>query len=449
MSTAHLTVSGLTANIKRLIDSSGPLQNVWVRAEISNFKRHSRGHMYFSLKDDKSRIQSVMFAGSNKSLSFIPSDGMNVLVRGDVSVYEPYGNYQFYVKEMQPDGVGNLYLAFEQLKKKLHMAGYFDEAHKKKPPRIPERIAVITSPTGAAVRDILTTLERRYPIAKATLLPVLVQGPSAPESIAKAIKQADLANFDVIICGRGGGSIEELWAFNEEIVAKAIYQCETPLISAVGHETDVTISDYVSDLRAPTPTAAAELSVPNLTEMLAFISDRKARLIRSMNGQIEAQSERHKRLVESYAFRFPKQLIEQKEQDLDRLNEALMRAKERFVEGRTHTWSSLTQRLAALHPQDRILRESEKLTQLQVRLKKGMIDAKKEKEHQLSLQLSKLDLLSPLKLMDRGYSLVYKGNDLVKQVATVKSGDEIDVRVTDGTITGVVTHTSKLMAKEE
>lgn len=260
MTNKYLTVTALTKYMKRKLDMDPHLRDVWLKGEISNFKLHSRGHMYLTIKDDQARINAVMFAGNNRFLKFKPENGMKVLVRGEVSVFEATGQYQLYIQQMEPDGLGSLYLAFEQLKERLRTKGYFDEQYKKKIPTIPHHIGVITSPTGAAVRDIITTIKRRYPVAQVTVLPVLVQGVNAASSITKAIYKAnDMGEFDVIILGRGGGSIEELWSFNEESVAEAIFHSKIPIISAVGHETDVTISDYVADLRAPTPTGAVSL----------------------------------------------------------------------------------------------------------------------------------------------------------------------------------------------
>lgn len=256
----YLTVTAVTKYIKRKMDTDPHLKQILIKGEISNFKQHSRGHMYMTIKDSQTKIQAVMFAGNNRFLKFKPENGMNVLIKGEISVYEAYGQYQLYINQMEPDGIGSLYLAFEQLKEKLQKKGYFDPSIKKNIPLYPEHIGVITSPTGAAIRDIITTLRRRYPIVKITVIPVLVQGPNSPYSIKLAIEKAnEIGGFDTLIVGRGGGSIEELWSFNEEIVAEAIYRSKIPIISAVGHETDVTISDFVADLRAPTPLVLQKL----------------------------------------------------------------------------------------------------------------------------------------------------------------------------------------------
>ncbi|MGO4887099.1 exodeoxyribonuclease VII large subunit [Anaerobacillus sp. MEB173] len=429
-----LTISQLTRYIKKTFDQDEQLQNVWVRGEISNFKLHSRGHMYFTIKDNQSRIQSVMFAGNNRYLKFIPENGMNVLVRGDVSVYEPHGQYQFYAKEMQPDGIGNLYLAYEELKAKLESAGLFANELKKPLPTFATEIAVVTSPTGAAIRDIISTLKRRFPIARITLFPVLVQGDDAPASIARAIEQAnELHLFDVLIVGRGGGSIEELWAFNEEIVAMKIFESKIPVISAVGHETDYTIADFVADIRAATPTAAAELAVPSMTEIMERIEQRKTRLIRAMNEKLSMNKDRLHHMQKSYAFRYPGQLVKQKEQELDRLLDRLHRESERMIDRKKDRLEQLQKGLNRNHPIERMIEAKDKTTRLENGLKKAFETIIMNKKHSFHNQISKLEALSPLKVMDRGYSLVYTDDQaLVKSVKQVSTGDYIQVQVQDG-----------------
>ncbi|HET7579726.1 MAG TPA: exodeoxyribonuclease VII large subunit [Bacillales bacterium] len=432
----YISVTALTRYVKRLFEKDRKLRDVWVRGELSNFKHHSRGHMYFTLKDQNSRIQSVMFAGQNRSLKFRPESGMKVLVRGDVSVYEPYGQYQFYAKEMQPDGIGNLYLAFEELKKKLQLEGVFSDEHKKPLPAIPSEIAVVTSPTGAAVRDIFTTIKRRFPAARITLFPVLVQGTAAAASIAKAIDRANkMGAFDVMIIGRGGGSIEELWAFNEEIVARRIFASVIPVISAVGHETDYTIADFVSDMRAPTPTGAGELAVPHFEELGARIDDRKARIRRAMIERVAAQKERAKRLQNAYAFRYPAQLVRQNEQELDRLLERLIRETKRLIQAKKENWRQASKGLTRYHPEETIKSEEEKRAQLANRLRREMEKTYKEKTLSFKQTISKMDALSPLNVMKRGFSLAY-GEDqtLIKSVQQVHAGDLMKVRFQDGRV---------------
>lgn len=267
MNDKYINISQLTRYIKYKIDNDIHLQDVYLKGEISNFKAHTRGHFYFTLKDEEARISAVMFSSNASKVKFSPQDGMKVLVTGKISVYPANGSYQIYVNEMLEDGIGNLYIAFEQLKKKLAQEGLFDESHKKEIPKIPMHIGVITAPTGAAIRDITSTIKRRWPIAEVILFPALVQGEMAKDSVVNQIKLADTYKLDVLIIGRGGGSIEDLWCFNEEEVARAIYHASTPIISAVGHEVDFTIADFVSDMRAPTPTGAAEMAVPNKSDV--------------------------------------------------------------------------------------------------------------------------------------------------------------------------------------
>ncbi|MBU9712200.1 exodeoxyribonuclease VII large subunit [Evansella tamaricis] len=433
MNQDFMSVSDLNRRIKHLLNNDSYLQNLWLRAEISNFNHHSRGHMYFTLKDDRSRISAVMFAGNNKYLKFRPENGMSVFIRGDISVYEPNGQYQIYVKEMQPDGIGNLYLAYEELKRKLEMAGYFSETSKKEIPLIPNSIGVITSPTGAAVRDIITTIERRFPIARVTLLPVLVQGPEAAPSISRAIKQANEAGFDVLIVGRGGGSLEELWAFNEQIVAEAIFHSVIPVISAVGHETDITISDFVADLRAPTPTAAAELAVPDIGELRRGVQERKHRIMRAMQASCQVHKDKLNYLQKSYAFRYPKQLVEQKEQDLDRLVESLRKETVRAIERKQDQHREVITRLSRVHPHVKLESEKTRYKNMSDSLMKTMTQLKGNKQTEFSHLLSKLKVLSPLNMMDRGYSLVYNpNNQLVKKVSDVQDKEAVTIRMQDG-----------------
>jgi len=430
----YVTVTALTKYIKRKFEVDPHLQDLWIKGEISNFTYHSRGHMYFTLKDENARIQAVMFAGYNRYLAFRPENGMKVLVRGEISVYEPSGNYQIYVKEMQPEGIGNLYLAYEQLKQRLEAEGLFSPEHKQPIPSFPRYIGVVTSPTGAAIRDIVTTIRRRYPLGTVILFPSLVQGEHAVDSIVRSIEKAnELGYIDVLIVGRGGGSIEELWAFNEEQVARAIFASRVPVISAVGHETDFTIADFVADLRAPTPTGAAELAVPHVAELIERMTQRKVRLIRAMKEKMAAESERLSRLQKSYAFRYPKKLYEQKEQQLDTLLERLKRQTERLFERKRERFEQLHLKLEAHHPAEQLAKMVEKQQALTKSLEKEMQSLLKQKQWQFTSLLSQLHALSPLKIMERGYSLVYnEKEELVKSVRQVQPGDTIQVRLQDG-----------------
>ncbi len=429
----YVTVTALTKYIKRKFDVDPHLADIWIKGEISNFNLHSRGHMYFTLKDEKARIQAVMFAGANKTLKFKPENGMKVLLRGEITVYEQSGGYQVYVKEMQPDGIGSLYLAYEELKKKLQQEGLFDEKYKKPIPKYPTEVGVITSPTGAAIRDILTTINRRYPMAKVILIPALVQGVQAGPSVAKAIKIANqLGTLDVLIVGRGGGSIEELWAFNEEIVAREIFSSQVPIISAVGHETDFTIADFVADLRAPTPTGAAEMAVPHSTDLLERILDRKKRLTRTMAEKFSAQKEKLNHFKTSYAFRYPKQLYLQKEQQLDNVMDRLQKERERVILRKKESYTYVKNRLEKVHPKDQIRRSNEAHEALLRKLNREMASIITHKHSQFQATIDKLNALSPLKIMDRGYSLVYQEDKLIKSVNQITKGQVLKVQLKDG-----------------
>lgn len=431
------TVSEITRRVKRLIDVDDELQNIWLRGEISNFKWHqSSGHMYFTVKDEKAKIQAVMFRGYNRHLIFQPEDGMSVLIYGSVSVYEASGQYQFYCYEMEPDGVGSLFLAFEQLKEKLSKEGLFSQDYKKELPKYPTKIAIVTSPTGAAIRDIVTTIRRRFPIASISLIPALVQGEGAARSIARAIRYAnELNRFDVLIVGRGGGSIEELWAFNEEEVARAVFASKIPVISAVGHETDFTICDFVADVRAATPTAAAEICVPDKTELLKQVQNFKLRAIRALAVLIRQKKETLTRYEKSYAFRYPEQLLRQKEQELDERYDELVKTMKRLIEKKRHQWQLAIIHLQKQRPDHFIDSWRKQLQNETMLLKKHFQQLEKEKKHQFQQLLAKLQALSPLKIMERGYSLSFNENkSLIKSIHDVNIGEKMTVRLRDGSL---------------
>ena len=436
MKDKYLTVTALTSYIKRNMDLDTQLQEVWLRGEISNFKHHSRGHMYMTIKDEQSRIQAVMFAGNNRFLRFYPEDGMKVLIRGNISVYEPAGQYQLYITDMEPDGIGALYLAFEQLKEKLEKKGYFAPERKKPIPAFPERIGIITSPTGAAVRDIITTIKRRYPLVDLVIIPVPVQGEWAAESIARAIEFANrIGGFDTLIVGRGGGSMEELWSFNEEIVATAIYNSKIPVISAVGHDTDTTISDFVADLRAPTPTGAAELAVPSQEELKQNIIQLEQRMNRQIQQMVTAESKRLEALVNSYAFRYPKELLKQKEQQLDQRLEALGRSMEWKVQQSSVALQSLLKRLILQHPQEQISQAQKKLNEMSSASGRYMKRIIEKNERDLVNLMDKLSLVNPLEIMKRGFALPYdERGRLIKSVKEVKEEGSLSVKFLDGVV---------------
>ncbi|WP_424162768.1 exodeoxyribonuclease VII large subunit [Bacillus amyloliquefaciens] len=433
---AYVTVSALTKYIKRKFDVDPHLEDIWIKGELSNVKIHTRGHIYFTLKDEHARMQAVMFQRQSSRLAFKPEDGMKVIVRGGISVYEPSGSYQLYAKEMQPDGVGALYLAYEELKKKLAGEGLFDDRHKQAIPAFPATIGVVTSPTGAAVRDVITTLKRRYPLVKVIVLPALVQGENASRSIVKRIEEANAQKMcDVLIVGRGGGSIEELWAFNEEIVARAIFASAIPVISAVGHETDFTISDFVADIRAATPTGAAEIAVPHTTDLMERTKTAEVRLTRAMQQHISKKKERVQALQSSYAFRFPKRLYTQKEQQFDLLYQQFQSQLTGLTERKQRQLERNTYRLTALHPETQLKQAKKRYEERSNQLTRSMNVQLKQLHSQFQTVLGKLNALSPLQVMERGYSLAYKDKELIKSVDQVEQNDTLEVKMTDGVLT--------------
>lgn len=436
MNDRYLTVTALTKYIKRKFETDPHLKQVWLKGEISNFTQHSRGHMYLTLKDNNSKIQSVMFAGHNRKLKFRSENGMNVLVRGEIGVYEPHGQYQLYIHEMQPDGVGALYQAFEQLKKRLENEGLFSDQLKKPIPQYPQHIGIITSPTGAAIRDIISTLNRRYPIVKKSILPVSVQGDFAAKSIVDAIKKAnDFGEFDVLIVGRGGGSIEELWSFNEEIVARAIASSTIPIISAVGHETDFTISDFVADLRAPTPTGAAELAVPSIIDVKEKLRSFHRRADQSITIKVNRYQEKLTQLKRSYAFRYPEQVMRQKELDLDRMIDQLNKSVKQYVSVKKEKSQSIQKRLNQQHPRKQLTQSKVQLQQAYIRNQRVMQQYFSLQQHKFQKVIEKLGLLNPLEVMKRGFAIPYKENgEVIKSVKHIQPGDPIKVQVQDGTI---------------
>jgi exodeoxyribonuclease VII large subunit len=432
----YLSVAALTKYIKRKFDADPHLRDIHVRGEISNFKQHSSGHMYFTLKDEKARILAVMFSSQSRSMKFSPENGMKVIVKGDITIYEPSGQYQIYIKEMQPDGIGELFLAYEQLKSRLEREGLFALEKKKAIPQYPKKVGVITSPTGAAIRDIITTIKRRFPIVNILVFPALVQGENAAPSVAKAIEKANsMKDIDVLIVGRGGGSIEELWGFNEEVVARAIYASAIPIISAVGHETDFTIADFVADLRAPTPTGAAEMAVPHIEELMERLLQRQTRLMRVMTEKVRFEKERFYRTQRSYAFRYPHRLYEQKLEQIDKLTEMLIRGASRVTLVKRGQLDQLKKQLMRNHPSEALHEAEVRLKRSQKELNRNMLQIFSKKQTELNRVLSTLKALSPLSIMERGYSLVYNGdNQLVKSVNQIVDEDSIQVQLSDGSL---------------
>jgi exodeoxyribonuclease VII large subunit len=386
-----LSITGLNLYIKGLIEQDRLLSSVTIKGEISNFKAHSSGHMYMSLKDDGSVIKAVMFRGNAQKLKFIPNNGMQVVVTGKVSLYERDGQYQIYISDMMPDGVGALFVAYEQLKEKLQNEGLFSDIHKKSIPKYPRKIGVVTSPTGAAIRDILNILKRRFPYAQVYIFPVLVQGEGAASSIVRGLEFFNKSyKVDTIITGRGGGSIEDLWAFNEEVVARAIYNSNIPIISAVGHETDFTIADFVSDKRVPTPSAAAEIAVPSTTQLLEFLKIVDSRLLSALISKLDTAKKDLSNLRDKEVLKNPLAIYNVKRMTVDRLS---------------------------------------------MRLENAFIKEKNLKKERFIMNVSKLDALSPLKILKRGYSMTCdETGQPISSIKKVDIGSKINVAMADGSL---------------
>lgn len=412
MSDKYLTVSAITRYLKAKFDVDENLQTVFLKGEISNFKAHTTGHFYFSLKDESSKINAIMFRSNASKVLFKPMDGMKVLVTGRISVYEAMGSYQIYVDEMLEDGVGNLYIAYEQLKEKLQKEGLFDKTHKKKIPKIPKRVGIVTASTGAAIRDIITTIKRRFPICETILFPTLVQGENAKDDIVRNIEMAQNYDLDVLIVGRGGGSIEDLWPFNEEVVARAIYNSKVPIISAVGHEVDFTIADFVADLRAPTPTAAAELAVPNMSDLKKYISQLSIRLNESVLKRVNYLKLYLDSIKNSFVIKNPMIMYENKKQSLDLMNSKL----NDLMLGKV----------------DRLKNEMDKIKKSYVLTNPKLLY--KDKILEVKNIIEKLELLNPLNILKRGYSITYLNSLALKSVKEVKENDLLDIKLTDGVI---------------
>ena len=390
-----LSVSQINFYIKSIIENDGSLQFVLVTGEISNLTVHQRsGHIYLSLKDSNSVISAVMFAGNARRLKFRLENGMKVICRGRISVYEPSGRYQLYIEDMQPDGVGALTLAFEQLKKSLAQKGLFDNAHKKPLPKFPKTIGVITSPTGAAVQDITNIIRRRFPSADIVLAPVLVQGESAPEQLVRAVNKFSASKIaDVVIIGRGGGSAEDLWAFNDEQLAYAVYNCETPIISGVGHETDFTVCDFVADVRASTPSAAAELAVPDRQELMSYYFKQKQYISAMLDRKIKTAQLRLENQQRRMSASSPKLKAEQLEKQLSAKSEKLTRFMNIYIS---------------------------------------------DKENKLFAAKGKLDGLNPLNVLNRGYAIAEKDEKIITSSKQLKDGDDFTVILSDGKINAKV-----------
>lgn len=436
MEDKYISIGELNQYIKHIFDENLYLRKVYLRGEISNFKNHTRGHLYFTLKDDTSRISAVMFYSSAITLNFKPEDGMNVLVEGRISCYPTAGTYQIYVDKMEVDGLGALYIEFEKLKEKLSKEGLFSESHKKPIPKIPKRIGVITAPTGAAIKDILSTIKRRFPIAETILFPALVQGRDAAPDIVRQIREADSGKYDldVLIVGRGGGSIEDLWAFNEESVARAIYEARVPIISAVGHEIDFTIADFVADLRAPTPTGAAEMAVPTVSEINNIIHSLEIRLNEFIGNSLHKNKLRLDNVKNSYILKNPLSLYEVKEQKLDNMIESLTNQITKRLDNYHLELNHIKASFVLKDPMRLFNPQKEQLLFKEKTLYNSIKNIILQSDHQYKMLVNTLKLVNPLGILEKGYSLVTKEDKVMRTTKDLKVDDLIHIRLHEGSI---------------
>ncbi|APX72577.1 exodeoxyribonuclease VII large subunit [Companilactobacillus allii] len=432
----YLTITALTQYLKRKFDVDPYLGHVYLMGEISNFRPRPNSHQYFSLKDNKAKISAIMFKSAFSKVKFVPEEGMKVLVRGRISLYETSGTYQIYVESMEPDGLGALYLALEQLKKKLAKQGVFD-LPKKEISKFPKRIAVVTSQSGAVIHDIMTTVKRRYPITQLVLFPAQVQGSEAATTIVKQIKRInEIGNFDTIIIGRGGGSIEDLWPFNEEIVAQAIVSSNIPIISSVGHETDTTIADMVADLRAATPTAAAELATPVLRDVLAHLQDLNLRMFNAENKIIQNYRDQVNNYAQNVFLQHPERIYEVYLQKVDSLSRQLRQAFQDIIYSNKQLLYDNENRLVKSSPRDKLHYYDTVVNNLNQEMLTSIRRLINSKKNSFGSTISALDSLSPLKTLSRGYAIpTNKDNKILKTAKDYNINAEVDLRVVDGTIT--------------
>ena len=436
MEQEYLTVTQLTRYVKRKFDYDPYLERVFVKGEISNYNPKRRNsHQYFSIKDQGAKLSAVLFYSGQKNSAVELEEGMSVIAVGRLSVYEKTGSYQLYIDHIEPEGLGQLYAAYEQTKKKLAEEGWFDAELKKPLVRFPKKIGIITSQSGAVIRDIQTTIQRRFPIVELYLFPTVVQGDKAADSIVKSIQRADQDyQLDTLIVGRGGGSFEDLFPFNEEKVALAIARAETPVISSVGHETDTTLADLAADVRAATPTAAAEIAVPVLTDEVARIDQNRQRVTQAMTTLIRREKERVDRLEQSYIFRQPRRLYDGYSQNLDQLTDQLMRRVDEQVKEETYRIHMLDQELKASHPGAQVKQASSHLDQLTKTLMTAAKQHIKNEQTEVNALIQSLDHLSPLKILSRGYAITQNEKGIIKSVDQVSENERIDITVSDGVI---------------
>ena len=441
MSEEYVTVSALTKYIKYKFDKDPHLGRVYLTGEISNFRLRPT-HQYFSLKDENAIISATMFQSAFKKIQFRPEEGMKVLVIGKVSVFEKSGQYQINIEHMEPDGVGALYLAYEQLKKKLEAEGLFS-LPKKPIPQFPKKIAILTSESGAVIQDIQTTVARRFPIVQLVLYPTVVQGVHAVNSILKNLDLVEQEEYDVVIIGRGGGSIEDLWAFNEEPVVRRVAELSIPVISSVGHETDTTLIDFVSDMRAATPTAAAEIATPVLMEIHQQLRNLQTRLEQALSRQLQIKRERMQALANASIFQNPERIYQVYQQRVDQLEMRLQQMMQQSVQHKRQQLVKNQHRLELGSPSRRVQTEKQALQYLAKRLEQAQVQLMKDKKQQFQRAIQQLDLLSPLKIMNRGYGILQQEETIIKSVDQLEVNQELTIQLVDGTVRSKVTSIEK------
>ena len=437
MEKRYLTVSALNRYLKAKIDSDEQLQKILIKGEVSNFKHHSSGHLYFTLKDETSRINAVMFASKARKLPFELENGMKVLIQASVSVYDVAGTYQLYVDNIEQDGLGNLYLRYEQLKKALALEGLFDQEHKQEIPKFPRKIAVLSAYPSAALADIVRTIKLRFPVVRVIVFPIPVQGKGAYLHIINTLNYVDSLGFNTIIIARGGGSLEDLWNFNEEALARAIYNCKTPIISGVGHEIDYTICDFVADCRCATPTAAGIKATPDLVELKQNVNNINYTLNTLMKQKITLNKQMLNKLNSFYLFKNPNKLFEDKKVKIDYLSDRL---KDIFTYNLNLQSNKAKNLIQTFNHQANLFTLEQKnhlnlINQTMEQLMKQKIKYEKEK---LYYTLSKLNTLSPLKVLERGYAIVLKEDNVVLTVNELKTGDKIKIKMKDGSKNAII-----------
>ncbi|WP_373139715.1 exodeoxyribonuclease VII large subunit [Beduini massiliensis] len=437
MEQRYLTVSALNNYLKAKLDQDVHLQKIFLQGEISNLKLHSSGHYYFTLKDEKSRINAVMFSSYVQKLKIRLENGMKVLIVGSISVYVAAGNFQLYVYHVEPDGIGNLYIQFEQLKKKLYNEGLFEDTHKKRIPLYPQEIGIITAYPSAALEDILRTLHNRFPLVKVKLFPTLVQGESAYQNIIRCLKQADSLGLDVLILARGGGSLEDLWNFNNEELVRTIYHCQTPIISGVGHEVDTTLTDYVADLRAATPTAAATAAVPDLNELLMQNDATMDYLQTLMMHQLENTKTKLAHLSQHPCLKEPQRMITKQQEKLGMHTLFLKQQMSLVLKHYRYQLSQLDQKIVPM-TQQFIQKQYYTIEQQTQQMQYALVQKMNTEKQHFGQLLEQLQLLSPLNILKRGYAIVETNGHVVDSVLQVKPHDEIAIRLSDGTIKATV-----------